>query len=318
MKAVVIGDAHCKISNIEECQKLMDFAIKTAEEKNIKKIILSGDINDNHSVIRGQVQNFWDSTFEKISSKNIDTMVLYGNHDYNNQKNPSMGGSLDIFKNKHKGLTIVDKIMVIENIVLAPYYHDREQFVIDVNSVGNDKRTVVCHQNFTQSLFGDMIDPAELTTANIVCGHVHSSHLSSGKVFYLGSPKWDTATDAGEEKGIWILEFSDEGEIISKEFLSTRSIVTPIDKMYLVEGDVEPTLDPSARNYLEIKGQSAWVNKMKKKYKGQANIKAVYMDRLVKSKKESSFNFENFMIGFKPIEGIANLEIEEYLKRLET
>ena len=131
------------------------------------------------------------------------------------------------------------------------------------------------------------------------------------------TPKWDSAIDAGEDKGIWIFDFDDNGRITNKEFLSTRSIVTPIDKMFLNEGDEEPTLDPKSRNYLEIKGQSAWVNKMKKKYKLLANIKAVYTDRIIKHKAESSCNFDGFMIGFKPIEGISNLEIEEYLKNLE-
>lgn len=318
MKIIICGDPHIQNSNLDESQRLLDFIISTAQEREINSILFSGDLLHQHSVIRGQVLNFWHDNFEKLSKLSFQTYVTYGNHDYFNQKVPSMGGSLD--KINYPGVYIVKEPSSIGNIALMPYYHDREKFVMDCNSLCNDilnpAKTIICHQNFTQSLFGDMINPEEIVAKNIIAGHVHSHHLSSGKVFYVGTPKWDSATDAGEEKGIWIFDFSDDGDVISKEFISTRKVVTPIDKLYFNEGDEEPVLDPSARNYLEIKGQSAWINKMKKKYKGLANIKAVYTDRITKVKTENNLDFTSFIGSFKPIEGVSNLEIEDYLKEI--
>jgi DNA repair exonuclease SbcCD nuclease subunit len=318
MKIVICGDPHIQNSNLDESQRLLDFIISTAKERDISNVLFSGDLFHQHSVIRGQVLNFWHDNFEKLSKLSFQTYVTYGNHDYFNQKVPSMGGSLDKFN--YPGVYIIKEPSTVGGITLMPYYHDREKFIIDSNILCNQKlgptKTLICHQNFTQSLFGDMIDPILIDHKNIIAGHIHSHHLSSGKVFYAGTPKWDSATDAGEEKGIWIFDFADDGDIISKEFISTRSIVTPIDKLFFNEGDEEPNLDPKARNYLEIKGQSAWINKMKKKYKGMANIKAVYTDRIVKSNKETSLDFTGFMSEFKPIDGVSSRDIEDYIKDL--
>jgi DNA repair exonuclease SbcCD nuclease subunit len=319
VKILICGDPHIQNSNLDESQRLLDFIISTAQERGIESVLFSGDLFHQHSVIRGLVLNFWHENFEKLSKLSFQTYVTYGNHDFFNQKVPSMGGSLDKFN--YPGVYIIKEPSSIGGVGLMPYYHDRDKFVIDANKLCNDElsktKTLICHQNFTQSLFGDMINPDLINHKNIVAGHVHSSHLSSGKVFYVGTPKWDSATDAGEEKGIWIFDFADDGDIVSKEFISTRAVVTPIDKLYFNEGDDEPTLDPTARNYLEIKGQSAWINKMKKKYKGQANIKAVYTDRIIKSNREANLDFSSFVSTFKPIDGVSNVDIENYLKGIE-
>ncbi|GAG10695.1 unnamed protein product, partial [marine sediment metagenome] len=103
---------------------------------------------------------------------------------------------------------------------------------------------------------------------------------------------------------------------ISKQFISTEGVCTPIKKFVVHEGDEVPELDDSIRNYIELHGKSSWITKMKKKLKGKANIKTVPIDRKVgnidKEKMQTIIDYLNGV--FVPSSGITKEDIDSYLK----
>ena len=124
--------------------------------------------------------------------------------------------------------------------------------------------------------------------------------------------------DANENKGIWIFEHNENGSVKNKKFISTENVVTPITKYVVYEGEAVPELKENARNYLEFHGKTAWINKMKKKYKGLANIKAKPVDRKInKIDMEKSKTLVDFLNNyFEPINGVSKQEIDKYLRGL--
>jgi len=126
-------------------------------------------------------------------------------------------------------------------------------------------------------------------------------------------------SDANTDKGIWIYNHEEDGAIIDKQFISTKDVVTPIYKIVINEGDEEPKLTPNARNYLEFRGKTAWITKMKKKYKGKAVIKAIPQDRKrVMLSDGHIIGFTDFLANhFEPIDGVTKDSINGYLRSLD-
>ena len=183
---------------------------------------------------------------------------------------------------------------------------------------------MVAHQTFTGATYEngfyaeDGIDPELVAQDQIISGHIHKQQ-QIGKCWYQGTPKWDTMSDANEEKGIWIYEHNEDGSVKSKKFISTAGVVTPIFKHVVNEGDAEPELLPNAKNYIEFIGKSAWITKMKKKYKGKAHIKAKPSDRksarLIDKDKTETVN--DFLFNhFTTVDGVNKEDIKNYLEKL--
>lgn len=105
----------------------------------------------------------------------------------------------------------------------------------------------------------------------------------------------------------------------SGEFVSTESVVTPIYKVIFKEGEEPPVLNKNARNYLELHGKTAWIKKMKSKYKGKCHIKPVPLDRKkINTIIDKNGNIVSFLDNlFQCIDGVAISDIKEYLKEIE-
>ena len=327
MKILRIGDPHVKINNLEESQKIIDFVIKTARSVKISHIEILGDLMHQHAVKRVEVEDFWYRNLTKLCSE-FTVIILVGNHDMANSgdKNSNLHGlkPFELIKN----LTIVEKpvnIRVGEGIITyAPYMKDNDAFVAQVNELHyGGSNLLVAHQTFMGAQYDngfyapDGIEPELIFHKEIISGHVHTTS-QVGKCLYVGTPKWDTMSDANQKKGIWIFEHNADMTIKNQGFLSTEKVATPITKTVLLEGEPEPDLDPKARNYIEFKGKTEWINKMKKKYKGKAQIKAIPLDRKVSvTSIGEKYNIGDYLTNtFEPINNVSKLDIKTYLESL--
>lgn len=317
MKILRVGDPHITVRNLEEGEKLIEFIRLKAIEYKVGCIEFMGDLMHTHAVIRVEVLDFWERAFNKLTTV-CPVLSLVGNHDQPGSKEKEqLMNALNIFNGED--LSIVNKPMIHNNIAYIPYMSDKEQFL----SVAKDlyiqgaTEMLIAHQNFSIPLYSDMIDPNLVPQKYIITGHIHEQkHFN--KVLQVGTPKWDTLTDANENKGIWIFEHAMDGSLTYEEYISTKDVVTPITKITLNEGDAEVELDPNARNYLELVGSSAWINQMKKKYKGLAQLKARPSDRKnVNVNKDKAFSVLEFLdASFKPIDGVEKAEIKQYLQEV--
>ena len=315
MKVLRVGDPHITIRNLEEAEKLFEFIIAQAVKFEVDRIELLGDLMHTHAVIRVEVQDFWRRTFKTMNLTH-EVLSLVGNHDQpgSREKEQAMN-ALNIFTADR--VLIVSKPCIENGIAYIPYMSDHTAFLAAAQDLYDKGATklLVAHQNFTVPLYSDMIDPVLVPQEAIITGHIHEQR-QVGKVFQVGTPKWDTMTDANEPKGIWIYEHNKDGSVKSKEFISTGGVVTPIVKVTMNEGDSDPVLHDYAKNYLELVGSSAWIVQMKKKFKGLAAIKARPLDRkhgIIN--KDRVFSILSYLdSAFKPIDGVAKDDIKEYLK----
>jgi DNA repair exonuclease SbcCD nuclease subunit len=326
MKILRVGDPHVTVSNLKESEKLLRFIVDTAVKNKVDVIEFLGDLMDTHSVIRSEVLNFWRMWFNIIDSLNIKTFALVGNHDQNGDTEREQSvNSLNVFDGVYKNITIVNKRIEHNRIMYLPHFGKPETFLAMTHSLLNPfpKSTLlVAHQTFIGAEYEsgfpaeDGIDIDSIPQEAIISGHIHKSQ-QIGKVFYTGAPRWLKSTDADTDKGIWIFEHNKENPAIYvKEFISVKEVVTPIIKIVFKEGEEEPTLPENAKVALELIGESAWIAKMRKKYKGKASIRAVPSDRKASSVDKSKLvDIEQFLAEYvKPNDNFGVKDVIEYIR----
>ena len=322
MKILRVGDPHVKVSNLDDAQKLIDFVIQTAKEREVDRVEFLGDAFDTHAIIRSEVLNFWTKNFHTLSENKISTIFLVGNHDM-------VLGTQNHALSPFKGfpyLAIVDKILAKGPFLYIAYSHNEQEFLDKCNGIfSKECKVLVCHQTFTGASYEnnffakDGFDLSKVTQHTVISGHIHKSQ-SVGKCFYPGTPMWQNSNDANQDKGIWLFEHDHDGHVLNKEFLSTRNIVTPILKFTYKEGeDGEPDLPSNAKIHLELIGSSSWIASQKKKFKGKVSIKGIPTDK----KKDRSnnnnklLNLEDFCKNFKFSENVSSSEVFDYIRGLD-
>ena len=321
-KVLVVGDPHVQVSNLKDSEKLMDFIIKTAKEKEVHSIVFLGDLFHTHAVKRTEVEDFWSRAFNLIEKEDIRCNVLVGNHDQvGSKEKEQLINSLNVFGDT--GLrTIINKPVILYNIAYIPYHSNHNDFLKAAQDLYNDGATelLIAHQTFTGAQYEngffseEGIDPELIPQKQILSGHIHKSQ-QVGKCFYPGTPKWDTMADANQEKGIWIFSHTTDGQYVDKEFISTDNIVTPITSYEIKEGDIVPIINPSARNYITLEGKTVWINKMKKEFKN-CNIKIKPTDKSI-SKINTSSTIDKYLENeFEPIASISKEELKEFLRNI--
>jgi DNA repair exonuclease SbcCD nuclease subunit len=319
-RAIIVGDPHITVSNLAESDKLLSFIQLSAVDKGADSIIFMGDQFHTHSLIRVEVQQFWKRWLDILSSK-FTIYALVGNHDMKmvlGQRKEE--NAMDVFKSIRR-VHIIDEPVVIDGIGMCPYIIDHHNFKEHVKHL--DSKILFAHQTFLGATFDngfyapEAVDIQELPFDQIISGHIHEEQ-TIGKCHYVGTPKWDGLSDANKDKGIWVFDFKD-GIISNKEFISSKAVLQPIVKHVVNEGEDVPKITDNERVYLELRGSAAWITKLKKKYKGIANIKSVYLkDDKVTIDRESVMDINNYLKTiFKPIDGVSYQDISEYLNSMK-
>jgi len=330
MNILRIGDPHVMISNLKESEKLIDFVVATALDRKINTIEFLGDLFHTHAVMRVEIVDFWQKAFEKIELAGLECRVLVGNHDQpGSREKEQVMNALNIFKDDGTAdcmRMILNEPTIVDGIAYIPYMSNKEEFLKasqDLYSQGATK-LLVAHQTFTGAQYDngfyaeDGIDPSLVAQDAIISGHIHANQ-QIGKCDYPGTAKWDNMSDANKDKGIWIYTHNEDRSVASKEFISTSKVLTPIYKHTMIEGEKEAELFENAKNYIELVGKSAWITKMKKKYKNKAQIKARPTDRKIgKIDKFDNISIYDYLRGemFSLIDGVETKDVVSYLENV--
>jgi predicted phosphodiesterase len=322
MKILYLGDPHIQVGNLEDSELLLNFVLRTAQQEEVDKIVILGDLMHTHAILRVEVLNFWDRWLS-ILSANAPTIVLVGNHDLKNQKDPDSENGLSHFTkmslDTYSNLTVVNKAQVIDGILYAPYMHDNETFINTVNGLADKSNVVVCHQSFDGSQYDngfydpEGIDSTLIKQEQIISGHIHGE-ATFGKVWHPGTAKWDTAADANKNKQIWVCEHDDKTGLLTKQTaFNTYDIVTPIISLTWTEGEPEPTLPERANTSIELIGGSSFVNRGKELFKGKAKLKTKITDRVVRENRKASASVLDFLDNVYKT-GVNKDKLKTYLK----
>lgn len=297
MKTMIVGDYHAQIKNLSECEALMEFIVKKAKEHKAKRIVFLGDLLHHHSIVRIEIQNFWLKWLYTLSF-HFKVVAIRGNHDQSTHQSNAQS-ALMVFKDLHKNLTIVEDVVVDKNEAFVAYVHTQAEFEEKLKLVPDNVDTLWIHQTVDGSKYdGGFFAPDGFSMdlfkrfKRVVSGHIHVSDQKIGNVWYAGTPKWDTKSDANDNKGIWFVE----SDILNPTFISTEDVVTPIRQVTYREGFDAPEI-PSGIVYLELEGTGAWIAKTAKKMKDKARIVAKPTDSVLKTmeKKQVLTDIEQFL-----------------------
>jgi hypothetical protein len=185
--------------------------------------------------------------------------------------------------------------------------------------------TVVCHQTFNGGTYDngfyakDGVEPESIPQKDIISGHIHTPQVF-GKVFYLGSPRWQTLSDANVDRAIWLVEYNDYGEVVKKTPYDTGEVCTKI--VHLVDEPDSPIslpLNPLMQWRIDIKGPVDFVERRKKEICGPGIRIRTFPDStsFVGQVRESDgiqVAFSRFLSKFEPKHGTSKQVLENMLK----
>lgn len=303
MRILRVGDPHIRPSNIEEADRLMGFVKQIVLGGKVDRLEILGDLFHTHAVIRLEVLLFWNKwipVFQDI----VETIILVGNHDMTGDYN-SREHALSVFKGlQNEKLRIIDSPANIGVFSYLPYVHKEADFIAAAKSLASQGgKVLVCHAEFDGSQYDNgFYAPHGFSVENlpfdtIISGHIHKEQIiAGGKVDYPGTAKWDTQSDANEQKGIWLYEHDDSGRVLQRDRISTAHVCTPIVSFVWLEGEAEPVIPEGAKASIELIGSSDWISKKKTSLKGKVGIKSKSTDQKSKVRRKATKKLEDYLM----------------------
>jgi predicted phosphodiesterase len=300
-KILYVGDPHVQVSNLEESERLLSFIEQAILSEKPDTLVFLGDQTNNHALLRIEVNLFWTKWFRYLSGI-IKTVALVGNHD--SESNKMKIHSMEAFKyyNDRPLLNIIDTPTIIDGFGYIPYIHDKTIFLEEANKLCLlGAKVLVCHGEFDGARYesGKMVENgvkySDINTSLIISGHYHSRQRFAN-VIYPGTARWITAADANEDKGLWLVEHSEDGSILNERFIDTSGVCTPIISLVWLEGEDQPLFPDNAKVAIELVGSSSWIAKKKIILKGKASIKSKITDKKDRTERKTGNSLEFFMI----------------------
>lgn len=295
MKIALIGDPHAKLNSFNDIEKIINYVIDLKKQNKIDAAVFLGDLFDTHSVMRIEIWNFWQSQLIKLSDcfAKDEILIISGNHDKPGsyeKENMSAIATLD----STRAILIYDTPQQWNEFSIVPYFSKEEDFINACVSLKKSKY-LICHQTFDGAKFDNGMyapggfDSNKIPHDNIISGHIHTT-MRFGKVFYPGTARWESASDANKNKGIYVLNT----ETDDYEFYPTNSIVQPMYEIELKENESIPQLQKEAKYFIHLIGTSKWVNKHKKDF-NKHKIKTTYTDVKIQKNNKKTANFEEYL-----------------------
>jgi DNA repair exonuclease SbcCD nuclease subunit len=312
-KFLLIGDLHVKKNNLAESALIFNKLYELAKDHDYA--VHLGDIYNDHGVVTADVQsavtNFFDTIKPKKAFYNIE-----GNHDQHGNMKDS---SLYVHKSQpNVNLVLSPNASSLKldgyEVAMIPYFRTNEDFERElVQVLSGSTRFVLCHQEFKDLTFytPNGFDASKYSV-NFISGHIHDV-IEKNNVWYVGSPRWLTKSDANKDRGVWSVTI-DKGLILDKTFVSFSDIIPVIKTLTVSDEDVNagslPAVDPKDKLFLEYVGNSLEVLATLKKIYPNASVTRTPIVQKKETKVSESKGVRNSII-----ECAQSLELEENLKK---
>ena len=315
--ALTIGDPHAKKGNLPEMDRLFSFIEAKADELKPSHIIILGDLFDNHAVLHLNVIDFWQTTLKRIAKKHK-IIALVGNHDQvGDVSSEWVKSSLSTLNGLHENLMTINTPLSLGDWGFIPYTHSVDKFNDACKELlKSGCSTLVCHQTFDGASYDNGLMapdgfPVKTVTGfkKAIVGHIHTQ-MEFENIKYLGSPAWNTLSDANKQKGIWHIE-NDQFN-----FISTEGVVPKVVEVELTESSPTPTLDPFNSNYVILKGSSKWIAEKSKEFPNCKIVPRPTDSRIVRTASNIS-SFQGFLEDYqKHNQGIDFSGVLDYIAGL--
>jgi DNA repair exonuclease SbcCD nuclease subunit len=330
MRILRIGDPHAKVSNLDEMESLMHFVNEQILAHKVERVEILGDLFHTHAIVRLEVLEFWDAWIDVLTAhEGTDIVILVGNHDqsgdYENDQH-----ALSVFKRiRKKNLHIVDSPRRLGLFGYLPYVHDINKWLEYARNLHADgAKALVSHTTYQGSKYEsgiyapDGVDPEQVPFDLLISGHIHSRQrfvTSRGQsVIYPGTSRWDSASDANEPKGLWLVDHCDSSaRILREEFLDTSGVVTPIRSYEWREGDAQaPEFDARSKSHVQLIGSSAFIAQAKAQLKGSCTVSTKITDRSRPANRVAQANLGKFLETCTLGPNVQREELQKFMKEL--
>lgn len=312
---LIVGDPHVRPDNLAESEKLLEYVESTAKQYSVQTIVFLGDLFHTHRVIRMEVQNFWIKWAKRLG-KIAKVILMVGNHDQpGDDQSEGRMSALDVLKGI-EGVQVVDSPSIVEGMTFLPHTADQERFAHWVSE--SNTPYLFCHQTFDGSQYengfyakdGLPLDYVK-KFQQVISGHIHKGQ-EFGNVWYPGTARWDSISDANESKGLWLVELPGN----SRKFLPTSEVCQPIVSIEIREGDEIPTFPFSVKAHIKLIGSSSWIANTAKSLKGKVRISAKPTDKKFSGDRSRLASLESYAETFKFDDGISAKDVVEYIEAI--
>lgn len=279
MRALLIGDVHSVINELDDCENLLKLIDESYREYNCDYTIFMGDQYQYMDTVSVRVMNFWKKWFKVLKK----TVLIVGNHD---QAGKGLEHLHALAAHDKDVFMVVDKPATIKgdsgNITLFPYYSDVEKFLVDINEKFKEEpdSVLLCHQTFDGSKYEngfyakDGIEVNKIPFKKVISGHIHAPQKLGDKVYYLGAPRWRILSDANIKRNIWVVDINGD------DFKLVRAIPTNICRRIFrfkdtpeVPIDIEKIeADPKDKVVIDLIGPVEWINEREPIFRGRGFI----------------------------------------------
>lgn len=262
MKILFIGDPHLKINRFDLALQFLKWLDGLIAEQKPDLVVNLGDTFDTHAVIRSEVTAEFMKHVYKTIATGAEYVYLIGNHDMYKPNDAKYHAMLP-YKDKIKGLTVVDTIRELHGMTFVPYQVNPETF---------PKQTLpicVAHQTFIGADYGPIaakegVDPYSIKGAEIIIsGHIHKrSDVAEGRIRYVGSPFSQSAGDIDQIKGITIFDSATFSETFIETPLPTwrriRGLVSELCSIQVIHEEILEKIPGSKDHWVvELEGPKA-------------------------------------------------------------
>ena len=287
MKYLFVGDPHVTPEELGDAKALEDYIVKIAQQEKAT-VILAGDLYHTHALIRAQVQLFWHNFFNRLKELKIRCIVLKGNHDMTGATTNLNGSeyvedaATPLLAHVQDCWAVLYEPEVEDGILFCPY--TSKEKLVEWSNQHPECETLICHQTFNGATYEDGffaedgVDPNLIAQKMVISGHIHKSQ-EFGKVWYPGSPRWRTLSDANMTKSLWILDFNKQGVLLDKKQYKTDKVCKCI-KYYLDTPEDPASTEHNAKDEyrVDIKGPQAWIEQRKPLFEGWAKVRTLRTD----------------------------------------
>ena len=224
-KAAVFTDIHFGLksnsrTHNSDCEEFIDWFIANAKERGCETCIFCGDWHHNRNSLNLTTMDATIRSMEKLGKAFDKVLMFVGNHDlyYKDKRDVSSTE----FARHIPGITVVDKILVEDDVALVPWLVGDEW-----KKVGKIKAKYLFGHfelpSFYMNAMVQMPDHGDLKAEHFVnqeyvfSGHFHKRQ-KQGKVHYLGNAFPHNYADAwDDDRGMMVLEHGGEPEYINWE-----------------------------------------------------------------------------------------------------
>jgi len=276
--------------------KSLKYFIKQLIERGIKTIVISGDIFHSKKEVNNKTYNIVKNEFFDVLKKaGFRVDIIPGNHDYfyKNSSDIKSISNLEEFDN----ITIYDKPTIMKeynNIGFVPYLANSEEkkdFLSFIKTQCTQTKVLIGHfdiagfvmtkqyvsdSGFNQNVFKDF--------QSVISGHFHIRQYN-GNINYVGSPYQLTWNDAGDVRGMHILDTE----------LGTLDFIPNPEEMYK---KIELTQDT------DIKELSETLLNFSNKHVKIISDNVDVSNKLLKNLKDTELDLKTFNLFEKDVEDV--------------